>query len=76
MLKPFTTERRAMKTLEAQIADGTARVEDYASILKQLASTFIAFDPRYEIMPGTRWKNAKTALAEDYRADPGHTITE
>ena len=76
MLKPFTTERLAMKTLEAQIADGTARVEDDASILKQLASTFIAFDPRYEIMPGTRWKNAKMALAEDYRADPGHTITE
>jgi hypothetical protein len=76
MLKPFTTERRAMKTLEAQIADGTARVEGDASILKQLASTFIAFDPRFEIMPGTKWKNAKMALAEDYRADPGHTITE
>ena len=76
MLKPFTTEHLAMKTLEAQIADGTARVEDDASILKQLASTLMAFDPRFEIMPGTRWKNAKMALAKDYRADPGHTITE
>ena len=32
--------------------------------------------PRFEIMPGTRSKNAKMALAEDYGADPGHTIAE
>ena len=42
------------KTLEAQIADGTAKVEGDASILKQLASTMVDFDPRFEIMPGTK----------------------
>ena len=41
------------KTLEAQIADGTAKVEGDVSILKQLASTMVEFDPRFEIMPGT-----------------------
>ena len=33
------------KTLEAQIADGTAKVEGDAGILKQLASTMVDFDP-------------------------------
>jgi hypothetical protein len=42
------------KTLEAQIADETARVEGDAGILKQLASTLVDFDPRFEIMPGTK----------------------
>ena len=34
------------KTLEAQIADGTATVEGDAVILKQLASTMVDSDPR------------------------------
>lgn len=42
------------RTLEAQIADGTARVEGDAGILAQLAATMVAFDPRFEIMPGTK----------------------
>ena len=42
------------KTLDAQIADGTAKVEGDAGILKQLASTMVEFDPRFEIMPGTK----------------------
>ena len=37
------------KTLEAQIADGTARIEGDASVLAQLASTMVDFDPRFEI---------------------------
>ena len=41
------------KTLEAQIKDGTAKVSGDASVLKQLASTMIEFDPRFRIMPGT-----------------------
>ena len=41
-------------TLEAQIADGTAKVEGDAGILKQLASTMVEFDARFEIMPGTK----------------------
>ena len=47
------------KTLEAQIADGTAKVEGDAGILKQLASTMVDFDPRFEIMPGTKAKETE-----------------
>jgi alkyl sulfatase BDS1-like metallo-beta-lactamase superfamily hydrolase len=41
-------------TLEAQIKAGTARVEGDASILSKLASIMVDFDPRFEIMPGTK----------------------
>jgi alkyl sulfatase BDS1-like metallo-beta-lactamase superfamily hydrolase len=64
------------KTLEAQIADGTAKVEGDPSILKQLASTFVEFDPRFQIMPGTKSKDIRMARAEDYEADPRLTIAE
>ena len=37
------------KTLEAQIAAGTAKVEGDAGILTKLASTMVEFDPRFEI---------------------------
>jgi alkyl sulfatase BDS1-like metallo-beta-lactamase superfamily hydrolase len=46
------------KTLDAQIADGTAKVSGDPSVLKQLASTMVDFDPRFEIMPGTKAKGA------------------
>jgi linear primary-alkylsulfatase len=42
------------KTLEAQIGDGTAKVEGDPSILKSLAATMVEFDLRFEIMPGTK----------------------
>ena len=64
------------KTLEAQIADGTAKVQGDASILKQLASTMVDFDPRFEIMPGTKARGAKVAHANDYEAVPRQTIAE
>jgi alkyl sulfatase BDS1-like metallo-beta-lactamase superfamily hydrolase len=51
------------KTLEAQLADGTAMAQGDPSILKQLASTMVEFDPRFEIMPGT--KVARVAAKED-----------
>jgi alkyl sulfatase BDS1-like metallo-beta-lactamase superfamily hydrolase len=63
------------KTLEAQIADGTAKVEGDAGVLKQLASTIVDFDPRFEIMPGTK---AGTVVAREdpYEADPRQPIAE
>jgi Alkyl sulfatase C-terminal len=64
------------KTLEAQIADGTAKVQGDASILKQLASTMVDFDPRFEIMPGTKAKGATAAHADSYEAVPRQTIAE
>ena len=64
------------KTLEAQIADGTAKVEGDAGVLKKLASTMIDFDPRFEIMPGTKARDTKAAHADPYKAVPRKSIAE
>ena len=72
------------KTLDAHIADGTAKVEGDASILKQLGSTMVDFDPRFEIMPGTKAKTEVTGYVESgikgkadpYEAVPRQTIAE
>ncbi|MGC2579007.1 MAG: alkyl sulfatase C-terminal domain-containing protein, partial [Terrimicrobiaceae bacterium] len=64
------------KTLEAQIADGTAKVEGDAGILKQLASTMVDFDPRFEIMPGTKARGTDVVKADPYEAVPRQTIAE
>lgn len=45
------------KPLEAQIADGTAKVQGDASILKKLAATMVDFDPRFEVLPGTKGRS-------------------
>jgi alkyl sulfatase BDS1-like metallo-beta-lactamase superfamily hydrolase len=64
------------KTLEAQIADGTAKVSGDAGILKQLASTMVDFDPRFEIMPGTKNRQTELAHAAPYKAVPRRCIAE
>jgi alkyl sulfatase BDS1-like metallo-beta-lactamase superfamily hydrolase len=64
------------KALDAQIADGTATLQGNADVLKQLASTFVDFDPRFEIMPGTKAKDVKVATAKDYEAVPRQSIAE
>jgi hypothetical protein len=73
------------KSLEAQIADGTAKVKGDAGIMKQLASTMVEFDPRFEIMPGTKaMKPEVTGYVESgilgkpdpYEAVPRQTIAE
>ena len=64
------------KTLEAQIADGTAKTEGDVSVLKKLASTMVEFDPRFEIMPGTHADSFKIAKHDAYEAVPGATIAE
>ena len=73
------------KTLDAQIADGSAKVEGDAGILKQLASTMVEFDARFEIMPGTRTERPEVTgyvesgilgKAEPYEAVPRQTIAE
>ena len=63
------------KTLEAQIADGAAKIQGDASILKQLASTMVDFDLRFEIMPGTKAKGV-VAKEDPYEADPRQPIAE
>jgi alkyl sulfatase BDS1-like metallo-beta-lactamase superfamily hydrolase len=63
------------KTLEAQLTDGTAKVQGNVAILKQLASLMVDFDPRFEIMPGTK-RDSKVAQADPYQAVPRQTIAE
>jgi alkyl sulfatase BDS1-like metallo-beta-lactamase superfamily hydrolase len=63
-------------TLEAQIADGTAKVKGDAGVLNQLASTMVDFDPRFEIMPGTKSRETRLVKADPYKAVPRETIAE
>ncbi|QDT74729.1 alkyl/aryl-sulfatase [Lacipirellula limnantheis] len=64
------------KTLEAQIADGTATVDGDVAVLQQLASTMVDFDPRFEIMPGTKGVATKIQHADPYEAVPQAAIAE
>ncbi|MCA9285268.1 MAG: MBL fold metallo-hydrolase [Phycisphaerales bacterium] len=64
------------KTLEAQIKDGTARVQGDVGILARLASTMVDFDPRFEIMPGTKGRTPQLAHADPYEAIPTKPIAE
>ncbi len=64
------------KTLEAQIAAGAAKVEGDVSILGKLAATMVDFDPRFEIMPGTKARTAKIAQTDPYQAVVEKIIAE
>jgi len=64
------------KTLEAQIADGTAKTVGDVKILKQLASLMVDFDPRFEITPGTKGQGLEVAHADPYAAAPEKIIAE
>ncbi len=65
------------KTLKAQLADGTAKAEGNTEVLKQLASTMADFDPRFEIMPGTKAKVPEViAHADAYEAVPRQPVAE
>ena len=64
------------KTLEAQIADGTAKASGDLGILKQLASLMVDFDPRFEVLPGTKARTAAVAHADPYAAVPERIIPE
>ncbi len=48
--------------MAAPIADGTAKAEGDTEILQQLGSTMVVFDPRFEIMPGTKGVSPKEDL--------------
>jgi alkyl sulfatase BDS1-like metallo-beta-lactamase superfamily hydrolase len=63
------------KTLDAQIADGTARVDGDASVLAKLASTIVEFDPRFEITPGAK-PPLEVAQVDPYEAVPRQSIAE
>jgi alkyl sulfatase BDS1-like metallo-beta-lactamase superfamily hydrolase len=63
------------KTLDAQIADGTAKIDGDASVLQKLAGTIVDFDPRFEITPGTK-PTAEREQIEPYEAVPRQSIAE
>lgn len=64
------------KKLEEQIADGTCKVEGDVSILGKLAATMVDFDPRFEILPGTKLRGGAMAHADPYQAAPGAPCAE
>jgi alkyl sulfatase BDS1-like metallo-beta-lactamase superfamily hydrolase len=64
------------KSLEAQIADGTAKVKGDVDVLKKLAATVVTFDPRFEVLPGTRAKTGKAGSVDAYQANPGKIVAE
>jgi alkyl sulfatase BDS1-like metallo-beta-lactamase superfamily hydrolase len=64
-------------TLEQLIASGTAKAEGNLKVLEQLASTIVDFDPRFEIMPGTKAKASKSVEhADAYEAELGQPVAE
>ena len=66
------------KKLEDQLKDGTARADGDVGILTRLAAAMVEFDPRFEIMPGTK-ASTDTAMAtpaDPYEAEPGRIIPE
>lgn len=65
-----------VKTLEAQLREGTAKAEGDISILGKLASTMVDFDPRFEIMPGTKLRDAGLPESEAYEVITGQPIAE
>lgn len=64
------------KTLEAQLAGGTAKADGDVSVLARLASTMVDFDPRFEIMPGSKARTDQVAHADPYEAVPTKPIAE
>ena len=65
-----------VKTLEAQIMDAAAKVERDVSILGKLAVMMVDFDPRFEIMPGTKARGGAVTKAIPYGALAGKSSAE
>lgn len=65
-----------LKTLDARIAEGTAKTTGAAGIVKQLASTVVDFDPRFEILPGTKAREAEVGPADPFKIEVGNPIAE
>jgi hypothetical protein len=51
-------------------------VEGDASILKKLAATMVDFDPRFEIMPGTKLTEPKPTEGDAFEVEVGTPIAE
>ena len=58
-----------VKTLAAQIDDGTAKIEGDRDVLKKLASTLVDFELGFEILPGTKPVQAMAAESGPFKQD-------
>ena len=65
-----------LKSLEAQLADGTAKAVGDVGVIKQLASTMVDFDPRFPIMPGTQLRGAEVPKTDPFQATVGDVAAE
>jgi len=64
------------KTFEAQIKDGTAKAEGDVGILAKLAATMVDFDPRFEVLPGTKNMANTVPHAELFQVEVGEPAPE
>jgi len=64
-----------VKSLEAQIEDGTATADGNLAVLQQLASTLVEFELGFEILPGTKGRTVKAEL-NDFEVGPLAIPTE
>ncbi len=65
------------RTLEDQLKDGTAKAEGDIAILGKLAAAMVEFDPRFQVMPGTKGISTEPkAAVSAFEADSGHVAVE
>jgi alkyl sulfatase BDS1-like metallo-beta-lactamase superfamily hydrolase len=57
------------KSLQAQIEDGTAKIDGDVGVLEQLASTMVDFELGFEILPGTKGPSPEEDL-NDFEVGP------
>ena len=57
------------KSLQAQIEDGTAKIDGDVGVLQQLASTMVDFELGFEILPGTKGPSPEEDL-NDFEVGP------
>ena len=62
-------------TFEALLAEGLATAEGDLAVLEQLAGLMVEFDPRFEIMPGTKLRTELPEM-EPFVGDVGAVIPE
>ena len=62
-------------SFEALLADGRASFEGDIGVLGQLAALMVEFDPRFEIMPGTKL-GTDLASQQPFEGDIGGAIPE
>ncbi len=65
-----------VETLEAQIASGAAKAEGDVGVIATLAAMMVDFDPRFEVMPGTKARSSTIERNEALEAVLGAAIPE